>query len=213
MGYSGGVAADPTYEKVCRNADFNDYAEAIQIDYDPTHLTYEALLEFYFNYDGAVQFPRTGVAPSRKSTAQPVARRLAKAKRQYAPVIFTHDATQRAIAESALAQVGECATVVEDLYQGSGKSFWTGEPYHQKWKLQKRTELMTALALPDEEALIDGRAATALNAFAGGARDAAATRQRLRLLVEQGYLGAGSCDAVTKLLEGKPVSAPGAWRR
>ena len=184
------------------------------MDFDPSLLSYAALLDWYFDYDGAVTFPRTGPASQLRRASSPTApRRRASPKRQYAPVLFAHDGGQRAVAESALAKLdGESATLVEDVYRTTGKSFWDAEPYHQKWKLQKRRELMLALALPSEQGLL-GAAATALNAFAGGALDCAATRQRLQALVEHGQLEAKAYEAVLELLESKPASAPGAWRR
>ena len=177
-------------------------------------MSYATLLDAYFGYDGAVRFPRSGSqAAQRPSTVPLVARRRASPKRQYAPVIFAHDATQREAATKALARIeGGIATVVEDVYQASGTAFWDAEPYHQKWKLQRRRELMLALALPNELALF-GPAATTLNAFAGGALDPATTRQRLRRLVEERQLDAESYEAVQKLLESQQASAPGAWRR
>ena len=91
-------------------------------------------------------------------------------------------------------------------------SFWDAEPYHQKWKFQKRRELMLALALPDEDGLL-GSAATTLNAYAGGAIDAAMTQQRLQSLVDRGELDLDVFEAVTRELESSPATAPGAWKR
>ena len=216
-GYCGGSAADPTYGKVCKDGDFSNYAEAIQVTFNPAQLSYKSLIDiFYFAYDGAVRFPRTpSAAPLRRATT-PVACRPALPKRQYAPVIFAHDSAQRAAAEFAVADAtrryGQIATVVEEVYQDSGRAFWDAEPYHQKWKLQRRRELMLALELTDTDGLFS-RAATALNAFAGGALSADDTRQRLRALVHDGELTEDVYDAVAKLLESKPASAPGAWRR
>lgn len=197
---------------------YNDYVEALQIDYDPVLLSYPTLLDAYFSYDGGIRFPRSSThQQKRKRAASPLATsQRCRPKRQYAPVIFTHDKAQRAAAETAIANVeeryGEIATVVEDLYQASGTSFWDAEPYHQKWKLQKRRELMLALELPTESALL-GRAATILNAFAGGAIDAAMTRRRLKLLVNQGQLEDGVFEAVGAELQAKAARAPGAWKR
>jgi len=214
VGYCGGKAADPTYAKVCRDPLYKDYVEAIQIDFDPSLLSYTSLLDVYFDYDGGVKFPRAGgKEPHRMSSSPPVARRRASPKRQYAPVLFAHNDAQRAAAKAALAKFdGGIPTGVEDVYQASGTSFWNAEPYHQKWMLQKRRELMLALALPNEQGLLE-RAATVLNAFAGGALDATATRQRLQALVERGLLGEGPYEAVLDVLLSKPASAPGSWHR
>lgn len=190
------------------------------MDYDPAQLSYSALLDSYFSYTGGVQFPRvksTGAQRNPRTVPPLAASARFRLKRQYAPVVFTHDDIQRAAAESALASVrqrygDDVVTLVEDLYQDSGTSFWDAEPYHQKWKLQKRRELMLALALPDEDGLLSG-AATTLNAFAGGAIDAAMTRQRLQSLVDQGELDVDVFEAVTLELESSLATAPGAWKR
>ena len=48
MGYCGGLLDEPNYRKVCHNDDYADYAESIQVDYDPEVLPYETLLEAFF---------------------------------------------------------------------------------------------------------------------------------------------------------------------
>ena len=218
VGYAGGLAANPTYQKVCSNRMYKDYVEALSIEYDPSLLSYGALLDAYFSYTGGVRFPRTGAAPpSNARKAPPLAASTRfRPKRQYAPVIFTHDEAQHAIALSTLGGVreryGEIATVVEDLYQDTGTSFWDAEPYHQKWKLQKRRELTMALALPDEGGLL-GSAATTLNAFAGGAIETAMARRRLQSLVDRRQLDPNTFEAVVRELERPPVKAAGAWKR
>src|SRR5712691_8890487 len=46
VGYSGGTVANPTYKQVCTGR--TGHAEAIQIAFDPTKLTYEGLLGYFF---------------------------------------------------------------------------------------------------------------------------------------------------------------------
>ena len=45
-GYSGGHTENPTYEEVCTGR--TGHAEVIQIEYDPSEVTYEQLLEVFF---------------------------------------------------------------------------------------------------------------------------------------------------------------------
>jgi peptide methionine sulfoxide reductase msrA/msrB len=46
VGYTGGTTADPTYQEVCTGA--TGHAEAIQVEFDSTRLSYEALLDYFF---------------------------------------------------------------------------------------------------------------------------------------------------------------------
>src|SRR5258705_13496646 len=47
VGYTGGQKRDPTYEEV--SAGGTGHAEAIQIAYDPTKITYEQLLDVFWH--------------------------------------------------------------------------------------------------------------------------------------------------------------------
>jgi len=76
-GYAGGTTEAPTYQQVCSGT--TGHAEVIQIRYDPSKVTYEALLEVFFaTHD-----------PTRKN------RQGADVGSQYRSLILTHDASQR----------------------------------------------------------------------------------------------------------------------
>jgi peptide methionine sulfoxide reductase msrA/msrB len=46
VGYTGGHTANPTYEEVCSHT--TGHAEAVRIVFDPTRLSYETLLDYFF---------------------------------------------------------------------------------------------------------------------------------------------------------------------
>ena len=58
VGYTGGFFPNPCYLDVC--ARITGHAEAIKIEYDPSVVTYEALLEVFWNIHDPTQLNRQG---------------------------------------------------------------------------------------------------------------------------------------------------------
>lgn len=121
VGYEGGGTEKPTYEQVC--SDTTGHAEVVEVDYDPSKVSYEKLLElFWANHNPSTlnrQGPDVGT--------------------QYRSVIFVHDDEQKAAAEASKAKVnaegkwkGKVVTTIEPA-----KTFWQAEDYHQQY-LAKR---------------------------------------------------------------------------
>ncbi len=121
VGYTGGRMPDPTYEDVC--TDRTGHAEAVEIDYDPAKITYEQLLNvFWENHDPTTlnrQGPDWGT--------------------QYRSVIFFHSPEQKALAEAskeALDQSGRFRNkIVTEIVPAA--TFYPAEDYHQQY-LEKR---------------------------------------------------------------------------
>lgn len=114
-GYTGGHTVDPTYEEV--KSQTTGHTEAVLIEFDPSVVSYEQLVEIYWNQtdptDAMGQFQDRGDS--------------------YRPVIFVKDATQRKIAErsrTALTNSGRfdkpIVTQIEDA-----QPFYPAEEYHQ----------------------------------------------------------------------------------
>ena len=82
-GYTGGTVQRPTYEQVSGGR--TGHAEAVQVTYDPSKVTYEKLLDvFWHNIDPTVKD-----------------RQFCDIGSQYRSAIFVHDAEQRRLAEAS----------------------------------------------------------------------------------------------------------------
>jgi peptide methionine sulfoxide reductase msrA/msrB len=121
VGYTGGHLENPTYKDVC--TDQTGHAEAVQVEYDPKEVSYERLLQvFWENHD-----PTT------------VNRQGPDAGTQYRSAIFYHSPEQKAAAEAAkrhLAASGKYRSeIVTEILPAA--TFWKAEDYHQQY-LEKR---------------------------------------------------------------------------
>ncbi len=115
-GYTGGHKKDPTYEEV--SAGTTGHAEAVEVQYDPSKITYAALLEvFWHNIDPTVkdqQFCDHGS--------------------QYRTAIFYHDEEQRRLAEASkknLMDSGRYKAIHTEIAPAS--TFYVAEEYHQDY--------------------------------------------------------------------------------
>jgi peptide-methionine (S)-S-oxide reductase len=64
VGYTGGHVDDPSYEDVCSGT--TGHTEAVQIEYDPSRISYEQLLEIFWNIHDPTTPDRQGpeIAPA-----------------------------------------------------------------------------------------------------------------------------------------------------
>jgi peptide-methionine (S)-S-oxide reductase len=121
VGYMGGTLDKPTYEDVC--TDQTGHAEVVQVEYDPAHVSYEALLEaFWANHNPTTlnrQGPDVGT--------------------QYRSAIFYHTPEQEAAARASkekLQASGKFARpIVTEITPAA--TFYRAEEYHQQY-LEKR---------------------------------------------------------------------------
>lgn len=121
VGYMGGTLKNPTYEDVC--TDKTGHAEVVQVEFDPSEVSYDELLGvFWENHDPTMlnrQGPDVGT--------------------QYRSVIFFHTPEQEAAARAskdALAGTGKFRRpIVTEIKPAT--DFWRAEEYHQQY-LEKR---------------------------------------------------------------------------
>ena len=125
VGYTGGHWANPCYLDVC--ARVTGHAEAVQIEYNPMQVSYEELLEVFWNCHDPTQLNRQG--PDRGE--------------QYRSVIFFHTPEQEKAATASkekLQQSGSYDKQIVTFIQPSGE-FYLAEEYHQQYLSKKRRNL------------------------------------------------------------------------
>ena len=113
VGYTGGTLATPTYNDV-KTGD-TGHAEAIQIEFNPNIISYEDLLNVFWNCHDASQLNRQG--PDIGS--------------QYRSAIFYHDETQRELAEQSKAEQSSSKLIATEITAAT--SFYPAEDYHQRY--------------------------------------------------------------------------------
>jgi len=121
VGYIGGHMDNPDYKSVCSGT--TRHAEAVEVDFDPAVISYETLVEKFWEFHDPTTLDRQG--PDVGS--------------QYRSEIFYHSEDQKTIAENskqALDQSGKWANPVVTAIS-SAPTFWLAEDYHQDY-LKKR---------------------------------------------------------------------------
>lgn len=121
VGYTGGALNNPTYEDVC--ADQTGHAEAVEIEYDPSIISYKQLLDLFWNMHDPTTPNRQG--PDIGS--------------QYRSAIFYHTPEQereaKALKETLQKSKRFKRPIVTEIMPA--KTFWPAEDYHQRY-FQKR---------------------------------------------------------------------------
>ncbi len=117
VGYIGGKTENPTYRDIC-NGD-TDHAEAVEIEFDPSKVSYAELLSYFWRLHDPTQMNRQGVDVGT----------------QYRSAIFYHSEEQKKVAEKSRADFDaskvfakKAVTQIMPL-----EKFYSGEEYHQKY--------------------------------------------------------------------------------
>ena len=121
VGYAGGSLEDPTYEEVCTGE--TGHAEAVQVEYDPSEVSYDGILAVFWEIHDPTTLNRQGPDVGA----------------QYRSAIFSHDAEQEAAARASKEKLqksgGFSRQIVTEITPAS--TFHRAEEYHQQY-LEKR---------------------------------------------------------------------------
>ena len=129
-GYTGGSVPEPTYDDVCGGA--TGHAEAVQISFDPSVISYRQLLEIFFAFHDPTTLNRQGPDVGT----------------QYRSAIFYRDDEQARTARAVIADLegkrifgAPIVTEVTPL-----TVFYPAEAYHQQY-FQRQPERMYCQAM------------------------------------------------------------------
>lgn len=119
VGYAGGFEEWPTYKSI------KDHTEALRIEFDPTVISYDKILESFFEQTDMTYMPYSN---------------------QYRNALLVHNPEQRAIAQELF--IAQCQ-------QGKGPylkiedatTFYRAEEYHQKFLAKQTRTMVPASAL------------------------------------------------------------------
>ncbi len=117
VGYMGGTFENPTYEDVC--TDRTGHVEVVEVVYDPSHVSYDELLNvFWDSHD-----PTT---PNRQGP---------DVGTQYRSVIFYHTAEQEAVARASKEKLQKSGKYKREIVTEIeyATHFWRAEEYHQQY--------------------------------------------------------------------------------
>lgn len=156
VGYAGGTTKHPTYRSI------GDHSETVQIDYDPTRVSYEELLEIFWT--------------SHCPTSRPWSR-------QYMSIIFFHNDKQHrlALATRDRENAKNRQKILTDILPFT--EFYLAEDYHQKHTLQQQPDFMKEFKAiyPDPKEFVDSTAVARVNGYLAGH----GTREQLQSEIDQ----------------------------
>jgi peptide-methionine (S)-S-oxide reductase len=121
VGYAGGTLANPSYRDVC--TDRTGHAEVVEVSFDPTRVSYDDLLQVFWEHHDPTQLNRQGPDVGT----------------QYRSVIFFHSPEQEAAARASMEELARSGRYKRPLVTQitPAGTFYQAEDYHQQY-LEKR---------------------------------------------------------------------------
>jgi peptide-methionine (S)-S-oxide reductase len=116
-GYAGGTVKNPSYEDVCTGT--TGHAEVIQVTFKPSVISYKDLLEVFWKMHDPTTLNRQG----------------ADEGTQYRSVVFYHNASQKALAETYKAELNKQKVYPNPIVTAINaySNFYVAEDYHQNY--------------------------------------------------------------------------------
>jgi len=117
VGYAGGHTANPSYREVCAGA--TGHAEVVEVEYDSNRVSFEALLDAFWEMHDPTQLNRQGPDVGD----------------QYRSVIFFHTRAQERLAIESKRRLEESGTFARPIVTviEQAPTFWRAEEYHQRY--------------------------------------------------------------------------------
>jgi peptide-methionine (S)-S-oxide reductase len=140
---------NPTYHSL------GDHSESIEIDYDPTVISYKDLLKLFWE----------GHDPGAGSWST-----------QYKAAVFYHNDEQKKLAEETRDKIEAAQRIKVQTEILPYSRFYVAEAYHQKYGLRNHNEFMREFRsiYPTDEALMNSTAAARMNGYLSGFGSSAA---------------------------------------
>jgi peptide-methionine (S)-S-oxide reductase len=117
VGYAGGTLENPTYEQVC--SDETGHAEVVEVTYDPARVSFEQLLDVFWNCHNPTTRNRQGPDVGT----------------QYRSVIFYHDDEQKQAAQASRERLQASGRFPRPIVTQiePAPPFYRAEEYHQRY--------------------------------------------------------------------------------
>jgi methionine-S-sulfoxide reductase len=114
VGYTGGSTPDPTYQAI------GDHTEALRVEFDPTRVSYEELVDKFWREHDPMPFAMVGY--------------------QYQSAVWHHTPYQEAVVAAVKARLDDgspSASARDGTAQAPAASFYRAEEYHQNFILKQ----------------------------------------------------------------------------
>jgi len=134
VGYMGGKKQNPTYELICSGK--TNHAETVKVFYDNQKITYEELVNIFFNLHDPTTLNKQGPDIGK----------------QYRSIVFYKNKKEKQILENIIKKISIKKEIVTELLDSTKYKFYKAEKHHQNYLDKKKTKYLTPLGIKWVEA-------------------------------------------------------------